>query len=75
MGSYDYLWRIKDQFLSARFPDCYKGPEFYALCAGEQARRMQMYKQRRWDEFWYMFRDYGRKVRWAVLKFLGFRPY
>ncbi|KAJ4294040.1 hypothetical protein N0V90_007729 [Kalmusia sp. IMI 367209] len=68
IGSYDYLWRIKDQFLGARFVECYKGPEFYALCASEQKRRLALYDKRRSDEFWYLVRAYGRAIRWEEVK-------
>lgn len=75
MGSYDYLWRIKDQFLGSRFAQCYKGPEFYALGPAEQKRRVALYEKRRSDEFWYLMRAYGREIRWTVRKFLGLWPY
>lgn len=75
MGSYDYLWRIKEQFLGSRFPQCYKGVEFYALGPAEQRRRVGMYEKRRADEFWYLLRAYGREVRWWVRKGLGLWPY
>jgi hypothetical protein len=75
MGSDDYLWRIKDQFLGARFAECYTGPKFYALGSGEQRRRLQMYEKRRSDEYWYLWRAWGRRVRWEALKWLGCRPY
>lgn len=75
MGSDAYLWRIKDQFLGTRFAECYKGPDFYALCAGEQRRREHMYKKRRSDEWWYLWRAWGRNLRWDILRWLGCRPY
>ncbi|KAK7181673.1 hypothetical protein PSPO01_12349 [Paraphaeosphaeria sporulosa] len=75
MGSDAYLWRIKDQFLGARFAECYAGPEFFALGAGEQRRRLELYEKRRNDEYWYLWRAWGRRVRWEVLVWFGLRPY
>ncbi|KAF9737710.1 hypothetical protein PMIN01_05489 [Paraphaeosphaeria minitans] len=75
MGSYAYLWRIKDQFLGAPFPECYAGPEFFTLGAGEQRRRLELCEKRRRDEYWYLWRAWWRNFKWDVLVFLGLRPY
>ena len=75
IGSYDYLWRIKEQFLGSRFASCYKGPEYHKLGRAEQRRRVALYEKRRREEFWYLMRAYGREIRWIVRRWLGLSPY
>ena len=75
LGSYDYLWRIKEQWLGSPFARCYEGPEFEALGRAERRRRVGLYEKRRADEFWYLVRAYGREVRWVVRRGLGLWPY